>query len=192
MNPYIPLITEILRWLNSRRYRKSNKEVPVQETAIIKQFTRDDILMGRLSWEDLPIEHRHNVTVLLDRLNRIAVRIPFKIRINDGYRRPQDQPRNAAVRSRHLSGEAVDIDDDDTAYVWKWIINNLDEVARIGFWLEDPRWTHGSVGTWVHLQTVPPASGRRIFIPNGSPASAPELWTGDYDPKLNHNLTEVT
>ena len=163
------------------------------EPEIIKQFSRDDLLMGRCQWEDLAIEHRHNLTVLLDRLNRLASKVPFTLRINDGFRRPSDQPKNAAAaRSRHLSGEAIDIDDDDTAYLWKWVHQNLETVAKIGFWMEDPRWTHGHVGTWMHFQIVPPASKRRIYIPNGSQASAPGLWDGDYDPKFNQNLTEVT
>ena len=41
--------------------------------------------------------------------------------------------------------------------------------------MEDPRWTP----TWLHVQTIPPKSGRVVFIPNSSPPldpSFPVTW----------------
>jgi hypothetical protein len=37
--------------------------------------------------------------------------------------------------------------------------------------MKDPQWTP----SWVHLQSVPPASGDRVFIPAASPALAEKL-----------------
>lgn len=64
--------------------------------------------------------------------------------------------------SNHLFGRAVDIGDED---------GSLDEFAEsrtglvalelCGLWLEHPDHTP----RWCHVQTVPPRSGNRVFIP---------------------------
>jgi hypothetical protein len=44
-------------------------------------------------------------------------------------------------------------------------------LQEIGLWIENPMWTP----TWVHLQIVPPHSGRRIFVPSENPPLAAAL-----------------
>lgn len=148
-------------------------------------FTAADLLMGRAQLDALPVDHRQNLGILLRRLNKLAAAYGGPLKVNDGYRRPEDQPRNAAKKSRHLTGQAVDLDDDDTAYLWHWVKDHLQLMKDIGFWLESPNWTHGPNGTWCHFQIVPPASGNRIFVPSSAPASAPDLFDGQYDPAFN-------
>jgi hypothetical protein len=92
--------------------------------------------------------------------------------VNSGWR-PQavnDATGNAAKSSRHLSAEAIDIADPIRSLA-RWCLGHLDVLEDIGLWMEDPRWTP----TWVHLQTVPPGSGRRVFIPSSSPPKAPPI-----------------
>ena len=49
-------------------------------------------------------------------------------------------------------------------------------LAEVGLWLEDPRWTFDPKGDhWVHLQTVPPRSGNRVFVPSDAPAKDPDF-----------------
>jgi hypothetical protein len=69
---------------------------------------------------------------------------------------------NAAKRSKHMTGEAIDLSDDDGS-LDAWCISavGLDALARCGLWLEHP----GATPRWTHFQTVPPRSGKRVFWP---------------------------
>lgn len=68
--------------------------------------------------------------------------------------------KSTATKSKHLSGEAVDILDKDGS-LRDWILSNMYLMETTGLWLEDFGHTVG----WVHFQIVPPKSGHRIFIP---------------------------
>jgi hypothetical protein len=81
-----------------------------------------------------------------------------------------DATANASKNSRHLTGQACDLPDPDSSLA-EWCVDNLDVLKEIGLWLEDPRWTPG----WLHVQTVPPKSGRLVYIPNGDPPSNPDF-----------------
>jgi len=35
------------------------------------------------------------------------------------------------------------------------------------------------------MQIVPPASGKRIYVPNSNPFDRPDLWSGTYDKKYD-------
>lgn len=150
----------------------------------VYMISMQEILMGRAKLEDLDAETQANLTVLLEKINKLRAAYGKPLKVNDGYRRPQDTPKNGAAKSKHLLGQAIDLDDDDSAFLWEWVKENLQLLQDIGLWIEDPRWTHGK-GTWMHFQTVPPKSGNRIFVPSTAPASAPDLWDGQYDSKYN-------
>ena len=81
-----------------------------------------------------------------------------------------DATANASRSSRHLTAQAVDLPDADRSLA-TWCVDNLDVLREIGLWMEDPRWTP----TWVHLQIVPPRSGRTVYIPSSAPASDPDF-----------------
>lgn len=81
---------------------------------------------------------------------------------------------NAAKGSRHIYGQAIDIRDLDRMFA-RWCCDNTDALADVGLWMEHPDWTYSRFGNhWVHLQVVPPRSGRRIFIPSANSPLAPE------------------
>jgi hypothetical protein len=148
-------------------------------------ISMDEILKGRARLEDLPKDVQDNLAALLSRINKVRQAYGKPMKVNDGLRRPEDQPKNSATKSKHLIGAAIDIDDDDSLFMWNWVKDNLQLMKDVGLWLEDPRWTHGSVGTWVHFQILPPTSGKRIFVPSMTPASAPDIWDGKYDHKYD-------
>lgn len=148
-------------------------------------ISMDEILKGRAKFEDLDKEIQENLLTLHERINVIRTAYGKPMRVNDGFRRSKDTPKNGAKKSKHLLGAAIDIDDDDKGTFWNWVKNNLELFQEVGIWIEDPRWTHGAVGTWIHCQILPPASGKRIFVPSTAPASAPKLWDGIYDKKLD-------
>ena len=90
--------------------------------------------------------------------------------VNSGWRprSVNDATANAGTHSKHLTAEAVDIPDPDRTLA-RWCCDNQDALQDIGLWMEDPRWTP----TWVHVQVVPPGSGKRIYVPSSAPAADP-------------------
>jgi hypothetical protein len=105
---------------------------------------------------------RSNAEQTLARVNALVARAGVACAVSSGWR-----PRavnatipNASPRSRHISCEAVDLADPDDS-LDAWCMANLSVLEVLGLWLEHPAATPG----WCHLQTVPPASGRRVFEP---------------------------
>lgn len=84
--------------------------------------------------------------------------------ISSGWRPPQINATtaNAAPRSLHMTGQAVDLYDPD-GELDDWLMTDAGqaELARLGLWMEHP----GATKSWSHLQTKPPRSGRRVFWP---------------------------
>jgi len=93
-------------------------------------------------------------------------------KVSSGWRPPavNDETSNAALTSNHLLAAAVDVVDELRQFA-AWCVLNPSKLAACGLWVEDPRWTP----TWVHLQIVPPRSGKRIYIPSTAPQKAPAL-----------------
>lgn len=145
----------------------------------------DEILKGRVVFQDLPKEVQTNINELLKRINVIRAAYNKPMRVNDGYRRPQDTPKYGATKSKHLIGAAIDIDDDDKGTLWFWTLSNLQLCKENGLWLEHGCYTHHKGGTWVHFQILPPKSGKRIFIPSLTPNPNPLFWDGKYDSKFD-------
>lgn len=81
-----------------------------------------------------------------------------------------DATSHAAAHSRHITAQALDTHDPKRLFA-RWCLSNLHELEQIGLWMENPRWTPH----WVHLQTVPPGSGHRVYIPSSAPPLAPSL-----------------
>lgn len=86
----------------------------------------------------------------------------FIVQMSSGWRPKtyNDKIPNAAKKSNHITGKAVDIADLNKA-LGGWCITHTDILEKCGLWIENPQAT----ATWVHFQTVPPKSGRRIFNP---------------------------
>jgi hypothetical protein len=132
-----------------------------------------DYWMGRNEThaDDLTAEIVRNATHLLRRVNNLLVLMhdiqiePHPITgnpITSGWRPPEINAgtKGAAPRSKHMSGNAVDLYDPD-GEIDAWCMDHLDFLAEAGLWLEHPSATKG----WCHLQQVPPKSGRRVFYP---------------------------
>jgi hypothetical protein len=122
--------------------------------------------------EELTDEINENAKDTVDKVNRLltlAGRVETDT-VNSGWRPRsiRDPTQNNLVASLHLTAEAVDIGDTDRSLA-HWCMENLDLLEAIELWMEDARWTP----TWVHLQTVPPRSGKIVFIPNNSPPTDP-------------------
>lgn len=147
----------------------------------IKEF-----LMGRIKPEDMEKEHHENMMDLLGKVNQVRERYGKPWKINDGFRRAQDRPKNGSATSWHYKGAAIDVDDNDAGDFAKWCVepDNLKFIASLDLYMEDPRWTNGN-GSWVHFQSKAPRSGKRVFVPSSAKPGNPSLWDGKYDPSLD-------
>lgn len=84
-----------------------------------------------------------------------------------------DSIAHASATSLHLNGLGVDLRDTPERALARFCLRNLDLLAELELWMEDPRWTP----TWVHLQAGAPRSGNRVFVPSDAPpltAALPE------------------
>ena len=122
---------------------------------------------------ELTGEIEENAKELIGRVNNLLASLLMGEReVRSGWR-PQgvnDATKNAAASSKHITGQAVDLADNDRSLA-KAIMLDPEALETFGLWMEDTRWTL----TWVHLQSVPPKSGKRIYIPNSSPPIAPPV-----------------
>lgn len=122
---------------------------------------------------ELTVEIENNAAELLGKVNNLLAALGWADpAVRSGWR-PQavnDATSNAASTSKHLTGQAVDLADNDRSLA-RAIMLEPDVLAQFGLWMEDTRWTP----TWVHLQSVPPKSGKRIYIPSTAPALAPPV-----------------
>jgi len=107
-----------------------------------------------------------NLNELCRRLNKIRAAYGKPMIITSGLRSEGQQAelikagKSNATRSKHLTGHAADILDKDGS-LGKWALENIKIFEEVGIWIENPEKTFG----WLHCQSCPPASGRRIFNP---------------------------
>jgi hypothetical protein len=113
-------------------------------------------------------EYWHNAALLLTRVNALEScylaqfpsRSPY--RKNSGWRPPTVNAATpgAAKISAHMTAQALDIDDDD-GLIDDWLLSAPGQAAltKCELWHEHPSTTKG----WAHVQSYPPASGRRTF-----------------------------
>jgi hypothetical protein len=84
--------------------------------------------------------------------------------VSSGWRPPQinRQVKGAAPKSKHMTGEAVDLYDPE-GDIDNFLMSGQGQrvLASLGLYIENPACTK----TWSHVQTVPPKSGMRVFYP---------------------------
>lgn len=125
----------------------------------------DEVLMGRIKYEDLPSEFVANINTLVPRVNQLLQQFftenPTVSRrdVSSGYRRPEDNAKaGGAKRSNHMTCSAVDLRDRDNK-LKEWITKDI--LIKYDLYMEDPSRTV----SWTHLQITPTRSGNRIFLP---------------------------
>jgi hypothetical protein len=103
-----------------------------------------------------------NAEILLPLVNLLLTEFGEWRKPNSGWRPPSYNAKvpGAAKRSFHMTGQAIDLEDDDGG-LKAWLMEYPQTLDKIGLWMEHPSATKG----WVHLQSKPPRSNRRIFYP---------------------------
>lgn len=135
-------------------------------------ITLDEYWMGRQMTYDIPESTKLSAEELLFRVNALiatmvedGVKIETRANgscITSGWRPAAINAGipNAAPRSKHITGQAIDLYDPE-GELDEWCMENPEALSSIALWQEHPSATKG----WCHLQSVPPRSGRRVFYP---------------------------
>lgn len=143
---------------------KNPKIITIEKSEIMS----NNIKLEELNPHNYPMtdEIKSNINELHEKINKVRDLYGKPMIVTSGLRSIEQQQslildgKSNAIKSKHLTGQAVDIKDTDGA-LRDWIIANMDKMEEIGFWFENFKDTP----TWVHFQTCPPRSGNRIFIP---------------------------
>lgn len=153
-------------------------------------ITLTDYWMGRDKQYPPGNSTRQNAMDLLEKVNTLldnAAAAGVKLTrmdqttgtlVSSGYRPAaiNDRTANSAKRSTHMTGQGIDVQDDQNQSFARFCLRNLDLLAELGLWMEDPRWTYSfNDDHWVHLQSIPPGSGVRVYRPSTKPARGPRL-----------------
>lgn len=101
-----------------------------------------------------------NLLDLAEKITALEIAYGDKFIVTSGLRSKADQMRiNPQVKnSAHLMGMAVDVSDPE-GRIDEWCLDNLEELIRIGLYLESPIQTP----RWAHISTRIPLSGNRVF-----------------------------
>lgn len=122
-------------------------------------ITRNEILKGRDQASPLTPTHELNLARLLLQLNKLRAAWGKPMIITSGYRPAEINALvGGALKSRHMSCEAVDIADPKHELI-NWLQADPNRLKDFGFWMEHPE----STSSWCHLQISPPPSGVRVF-----------------------------
>lgn len=125
--------------------------------------------MSRIANEQPSQEIRESASMLLTHVNALlmepdlgkfeAAREP---KVNSGWRTPgyNASIANAAPKSKHMSGEAIDIADPQNK-VGYYLMTHRNLLTKHGLYMENA----GVTLNWLHLQCVPPRSGNLVFFP---------------------------
>lgn len=124
------------------------------------------ITLKELNPRDFPVtaEIKANLETLLCKVNIIRAAYGKPMLVSSGLRDQALQQslissgRSNAPKSKHLTGQAVDFVDSD-GKLTSWCKEHPAVLEKAGLWCEE-----GTVG-WVHVQSVPPKSGKRWFLP---------------------------
>jgi hypothetical protein len=106
------------------------------------------------------------VRTLLEIAARNGVQTRFNTRtgslVSRGWRPPtlNAATPGAAPKSKHMTGEAVDIYDPH-GELGRWCLDHLHVLEACALYLEHP----DATPTWCHLQTAAPRSGNQVFKP---------------------------
>lgn len=135
-------------------------------------ITLADYWMGRdqepeYGWE-LTDQTRANAMLTVEKANALLAAFQSatgdhdKRSVTSGWRprAVNSSTPNAAQRSKHIEGLAIDLSDPE-GDLDEWCLANPLALQVLGLWQEHPSATKG----WCHVQTVPPKSGNRVFYP---------------------------
>lgn len=119
-------------------------------------ITIDQYAMGRdkLYPDEWTKEVQENAKKLLDKVNAFLIELGIeKVSVSSGFRPAaiNNKVTNAAKKSYHMLGMAVDILDNKNQDLAKLVANNPILLKKYELWMEDLNSTKGKNTNWVHL-----------------------------------------
>lgn len=145
----------ILKLLGSI-FKKKEKERPRFKEVItmLDHATSSGAYPDRVRHPEYTEEVINNARGLLDLVNGLLNELGIeKARVTSGFRPSSVNAgiSNAAKRSHHMMGRAVDILDDGNQNLARLVASRPDLLKKYNLWLEDPKFTIGKNTNWVHL-----------------------------------------
>lgn len=140
---------------------------------LIESYWRGHDSRYRGEWTEViqknGIETVRRVNLLLAEAEKDGI---IRDTVSSGWRTKgvNDDTKNAAKASRHITAEACDVHDPGRALA-QWCLKNQNQLCKCELWIEDPRWSPN----WVHFQCSTPQSGKRVYIPSSKPPLAEAL-----------------
>ena len=111
--------------------------------------------------QELTDEIRANAEILCGQVNQLLAAFDKDRGLRSGWRPAAvNHAAGGAMRSRHMTGQAIDVEDDD-GLLDAFCRQNIGLLEQLELWLEDG----AATPSWTHIQCVPPRSGRRFFMP---------------------------
>lgn len=117
--------------------------------------------------DEWTFEVQQNAAELINRVNMLFKDMQIaSARVTSGWRpREINQRIGGAPRSYHITGQAVDLRDNEAQDLSKAIIANKHLLHRYQLWMENPSFTRGNTN-WVHLDMgTRPEMDLRVFNP---------------------------
>lgn len=119
---------------------------------------------------ELTDELRGNADVIVEQANALLAEFGEDRGLRSGWRPKSvnDATPNAARASKHISCQAIDIEDND--HRLKEFVLKRNEygaypvLEQFGLYAEFA----GATPSWLHVQFVPPGSGKRVYAPNAT------------------------
>jgi len=108
-----------------------------------------------------------NANKLLEKVNALLADLGIdKVRVSSGFRplAVNATVKNAAKKSHHTTGNAIDIVDDSKQSLSLKLLKDAEDnkqsslLAKHGLYMEHPQHTIGKNTNWTHLQQIAPGS----------------------------------
>lgn len=141
--------------LLSSLFSKKQPEVKFKEiVTMLDHATSSGSYPDRVRHPEYTEEVINNTRALLDKVNGLLTELGVeKVRVSSGFRPSGVNAglSNAAKRSYHMLGKAVDLLDDGNQNLARKISTRPDLLKKYELWLEDPQSTIGKNTNWCHL-----------------------------------------
>jgi len=160
------LVAQIFSLFDTPKDSKSSLPVSHGDGAVI---TLADYWQDRQETyaDEWTFEVQQNAAELINRVNLLFKDLRIaSARVTSGWRpREINQRIGGAPRSYHITGQAVDLKDNEGQDLSKTIIANKHLLHRYQLWMENPSFTRGNTN-WVHLDMgTRPEMDLRVFNP---------------------------
>lgn len=127
----------------------------------------------RLNIPELTSEVKTNITELLNKVNDLLNELNItNVDVSSGFRPSEVNAKvlNAAKKSLHTTGQAIDIIDTKDQKLSKKLQEDAEKnkenslITKYGLWLEHPQHTIGKNTNWCHLDTSKSRKNRPVRV----------------------------